>query len=67
MSMAPLETAILTEIREIVKNPKLRKKDILEWSTGEPKQEPNEVIVELPKLHVKVAILKENDKRENQK
>lgn len=34
MSMASLERAILAEARVVTGRPKLRKKDIWEWTTG---------------------------------
>jgi hypothetical protein len=63
MSMATLETAILAEARAVFNNRKLRKKDILEWSTGTIKAVDGEVQATLPVLKVNVAILKVNDKR----
>ena len=35
MSLATLERAILDEARAVTKRPKLRKKDLLAWSTSE--------------------------------
>lgn len=56
MSMKTLEAAILKELREITKKPKLRQKDIVEWSTGDVKAEKEgEVVVRLPVMGVNVC------------
>lgn len=34
MGMVALENAVLRELKEVAKNNRLRKKDILEWRTG---------------------------------
>ena len=46
-----------------MKNPKLKMKDILEWSTGEIKPEPGEVTVRVPDPGVYVSVEAKNDKR----
>lgn len=43
MSMTTLENAILTAAKRRFKNPKLRKKDLLEWSTAEIEARDGEV------------------------
>ena len=63
MSMATLERAILAGARLVLKNPKLRQKDILEWSTGRCKPEDGEVEVRVDDPGVWVCVLKEHDKR----
>lgn len=63
MSMRSLESAITAEARMHFKNPKLRVKDLMEWSTGEVKAEPGEVAERLPLHRVWVAIKTECDKR----
>jgi len=63
MSLATLEAAILLELREIVKNHKLRKKDMLEWSTGGVEPGPDEIVIDLPKIGVSVSIFKALDRR----
>ena len=69
MSMRSLENAICSELRKIARNPKIRVKDMLEWSTGEITLAArkliadNEVIIVLPHHGVSVAILKALDKR----
>jgi hypothetical protein len=64
MSMATLERAILANAKVVFKNPKLRMKDILEWSSGEIKPENDtEVTARIPDPGVWATILKTNDKR----
>lgn len=62
MSIASLERAILDEARTVTKRPKLRKKDLLAWSTsesgakvGDPEKE---VGAHLPGLHIYVVLPK---------
>lgn len=43
MSIQSLERAIVAGAREMFKNPKLRVKDMLEWSTGEIKPQGGEL------------------------
>lgn len=56
MSMATLETAILAELRQVSGVSKLRKKDILEWSTGEVKVEEGETLFFLPSLKIHCSV-----------
>ena len=63
MSMATLERAILHGAREVLKNPKLRQKDIQEWSTGNIQAEDGEVVAWIPNPGVNVVVKKEYDKR----
>jgi hypothetical protein len=63
MSFATLETAVLNEARVVLNNRKLRKKDIIEWSTGDVKAEDGEVVVRCPDIGVNVVVPKEHDKR----
>ncbi len=63
MSMRSLESAILAEAREFFNYRSLRLKDIREWSTGEIKAEPDEVLAKLPHLGVNICIYKIHDKR----
>ncbi len=62
MSMATLERAILGEARIFFQNPKLRLKDIQEWSTGDVKQVEGEITARMP-IGASVAIKVEFDKR----
>lgn len=62
MSLRTLEAAILAEARTVTKRPKLRQKDIREWSTGEITPEAGEVTHFLPVLRVYVAVLVEEPK-----
>lgn len=63
MSMATLEREILAQAKIALKNPKLKMKDIFEWSTGDCHGKPEEVIVHLPDPGVNIAVLKIHDKR----
>ena len=63
MSMKTLEAAILAEAREVLKNRKLRQKDIAEWSTGEIEAHDGEVVVHLIHIGAYAAVKTEHDKR----
>lgn len=63
MSMATLERAIVASARVVLKNPKLRLKDLMEWRTAEIKPEKGEVVVYVKDPGVWVAVKKECDKR----
>ena len=63
MSMASLEKAILEGARVVFCNPKLRKKDIVEWSSGAIMAQAGETVVGVPDLGVYVAVKTEHDKR----
>ncbi len=63
MSMGELERATLAAARVAFNNPKLRRKDLMEWSTAEPTAEPSEVVLWVSKPGVYVAIKAEHDKR----
>lgn len=63
MSMATLERAIIAGARTILKNSKLRVKDMQEWSTSEVTPQDGEIVVFVPDPGVYVAFKKECDKR----
>lgn len=63
MSLRSFETAITAEARSVLKNPKLRVKDLLEWSTGAVQLGEGETVCLLPKLGINIAVLAINDKR----
>ena len=64
MSMASLERAILASAKTFLRNPKLRLKDILEWSTGEIKAQcAQEMLFQLDDPKVYVCVREEHDKR----
>jgi hypothetical protein len=67
MSFATLERAVLAEAKSVLNNRGLRKKDIIEWSTGDVKAEDGEVVVRCPELGVNVCVKKEHDKRKEKK
>lgn len=54
------------EAREVLNNPKLRLKDILEWSTGPIVEIDGETAIKLPTLGVWVAVPKAADRRGRQ-
>lgn len=56
MSMRSLENAILAGAKVVLNNPKLRMKDILEWTTGEVLPHDGEVVVRVPNPGVFVAV-----------
>lgn len=63
MSMAALERAVLAEARVVLNNPKLKKKDIVMWSSGPLKMKEGEVEVRLPSRGLNVAVETKFDKR----
>ena len=63
MSMRQLESAIVSEARSIFRNPKLRVKDLMEWSSGQLTLHDGEIIERMPLTGVFVAIKAECDKR----
>lgn len=63
MSMATLERAILSGARIVLKNPKLRLRDIMEWSTGKFEPQDGEIVVNVSDPGAYVAVKKECDKR----
>lgn len=57
MGLREIQAEILAEARVVTKKPKLRQKDIMEWSTGEIDTHEEERSFFLPKLRVYVSIL----------
>lgn len=64
MSMRTLERVVLAGAKAVLCNPKLKMKDILEWSTGTVEPRDGEVVVNVPDPGVSVCVLKAHDKRE---
>lgn len=66
MSMRSLEQEILSKAKTLFKNPRLRLKDLLEWSTSEETVRGNcqddEVVAEVS-TGVWACVAKSNDKR----
>lgn len=56
MSLKTLETEILAQVRVFAGNSKLRKKDLLEWSTGDIKAQEGEKLIRLPSMGINVCI-----------
>lgn len=63
MGMQALERQIRLEAAEILANPKLRNKDILEWSCGSIQPEEGEVVIRCERLGINVCVAAEHDKR----
>ncbi len=63
MSMATLERAVLAGAKVAFNNPRLRMKDLREWSTGEVKPHDGEVVAHVEDPGVNVAVLIAHDKR----
>lgn len=60
--MKELESAIITEAKEVAKRPDLKLKDLLEWSTSEApvrkNAKPDEQVFYLPGIAVWVCLSK---------
>lgn len=67
MTLTTLERSIVAELRGILKNPKFRVKDLMEWSNSESHVKANledgEIMVHVPSYGVWCAFAKEHDKR----
>ena len=63
MSLTTMETTIWRECQRVINNRKMRKKDLLEWSTGKIEAREDETIVYLERLGVYVAYNSSLDKR----
>ncbi len=64
MSLATLERAILASAKIVLKNPKLKMKDLLEWSTSDIKpKDDTEIVVRIPDPGVNICVPKAADKR----
>ena len=61
MSMTTFEREVLDGARVVLGNPKLRWKDILEWSTGNIKAQEGEIVVRVPDPGAYVVIKKERE------
>ncbi len=64
MSLKTLEREILAKAKIATNNPKLRMKDILEWSTGDVKPEEGEIVLRLDNPGVNICIKQELSKKE---
>lgn len=67
MSIRTLEREILQEAREVLKNPKLKMKDILEWRAGNAQARPGEIVFRLPDIGGSVVVAETMDKREGKR
>lgn len=61
--MAVIESEILAEAKRVLKNPRLRKKDILEWAFGEVLPADGVIAISLQAIGCTICTLKTNDKR----
>ena len=55
MSFNSLEKAVLQELRGVTNNPKLKIKNIMEWSTGYVNAQEGEILIQLPSLKINVV------------
>ena len=62
VSLQTLEREILKELKIVANNPKLRNKDIMEWSTTPVEAHDGETLYHLPKLGIHCAV-KISDKK----
>ncbi len=58
MSFTDLERAVLSELKVVTKDNKLRLKDVVEWSTSEIKPHEGEILYFLPDLKIWCAVKK---------
>lgn len=64
MSIATLENQLAVEVAAMIQNPKFKRKDILEWSSGECKPESiEETTVYVKSMGLSVTFLAKLDKR----
>ena len=61
--MVAIESEILAEAKKVLKNPQLRRKDILEWAFGEVLPGQGTVAISLQSIGCTICTLKSNDKR----
>lgn len=54
--MKEVERAILSELRIVAKNNKLKMSNVMEWSTGEIKAQEGETLYFLPDMKVNCAV-----------
>ena len=64
MSLNALDTQVWHECQRVLQNPRLRRRDVLEWSAGNVSAQEGEIIVHLESLGVNVAVLAVHDRRE---
>jgi hypothetical protein len=61
--MVVIETEILAEAKRVLKNPRLKKQDILEWAFGEVLPANGAVAISLQAIGCTICTLRANDKR----
>ena len=63
MSIATLETMIWHECQNILQNKKMKKKDLMEWSTDLIIPQDREIVLRIEHLGIYAAVPAELDKR----
>ena len=63
MSVSQLESVIWRECQRILENPKMRKKDLLEWSTGEVEPRDGEIAIYIDHLGITAVVQAQLDRR----
>ena len=66
MSLNSLETTVWRECQRLLENSKMRKKDLLEWSTGDIEPREGEILIHIPSLSINVVVLASLDKRKKE-
>ena len=61
--MTKFESMIWRECQAILKNSKMKKKDLLEWSTGEVAPGEGEIAVRIESIGVNAVVSAEFDRR----
>lgn len=63
MSLNQLETMVWRECQRILENRTMRKKDLLEWSSGEVKAKNWEIVIRLESLGINAVVSSSLDRR----
>lgn len=63
MSLSRVEKAIWAEAKRVLNNPKMKLKELLEWSTGSVDAAEGETSVRLPEHGVNIIVPSSCDKR----
>ena len=61
--MTSFESMIWRECQRILENPKMRKKDLAEWSTGELEPRDGEIVIRVDSLGVNAVVSAGLDRR----
>lgn len=63
MSMSSFESQIWRQLQRILNNPRMRKKDLLEWSSGDVTPGDGEIAIRVDALGVNAVVRAELDLR----